>query len=267
MSDDLPTTQELLLDHLRRIVEGFSCVEDGGKKIWIFGTGNDALISLYSSSQKPSLEGETKNKERTSDAEEQLFWSSISLAARDCIGVPIWLEFRRKMRPKALRELAEGLTKAGNRGTEEAYAFEMVSKLRDLVDRAQKAVPEVHLLPKVPRSVDNYLSEAAFCFRYGFDLACISLCRCALEEALKDRISTSCGHAVIRQTNLDKLIDTAAGNRLKILDSKLQAKAHEIRREGNNCAHGNLSKEQATRTAFRVVKDCREIVQHLYNER
>ena len=143
----------------------------------------------------------------------------------------------------------------------------MICKLKDVVDRVQKAVPEVHLLPKVPRSVDNYMSEAASCFRYGFDLACISLCRCALEEALKDRISTSCGRAVIEQTNLYELINTAAGNWLKILDSKLQAKAHAIRVSGNDCVHGNLSEEQAKRTALTVLKSCRMIIQHLYNER
>ena len=265
MSDDLPTTQKFLLDHLRRIVEGVSCFpsdgkEDGAKKTWIFGTGNDALISL---------EDEAKNDKRKSDAGEHLFWSSMSLDARDHMGIPKWLEIRRKMSSKDRQEFANALTEDGNWRIEEAYAFEMICKLKDVVDRVQKAVPEVHLLPKVPREVDNYLSEAVACFRYGFDLACISLCRCVLEEALKHRISESNGRDFVEAPGMDltKLVDWAAGSISKVLDPRLQAKAHAIRVSGNDCVHGNLSEEQAKRTALRVLKSCRMIVQHLYNER
>ena len=121
MSDDLPTTQKFLLDHLRRIVEGVSCFpsdgkEDGAKKTWIFGTGNDALISL---------EDEAKNDKRKSDAGEHLFWSSMSLDARDHMGIPKWLEIRRKMSSKDRQEFANALTEDGNWRIEEAYAFEM----------------------------------------------------------------------------------------------------------------------------------------------
>ena len=114
------------------------------------------------------------------------------------------------------------------------------------------------------REVDNYLSEAASSFRYGFDLACVSLCRCALEEALKHRLSESFGREFTEQTNLAAQIDAAVA--WKKLDPKLQPKARDIRVSGNNCVHGHLSEEQAKRTALRVLKSCREIVQDIYTE-
>jgi len=253
MSDDWPTTQEFLLDHLRRIVEGVSCEEDN--KTWIFGTGNDALISLYGFSREPNAEDAAINDNRKRKANTYLGFTSLGMEARDQMGVP---ERLAKLFDGIIpKEFTKALTEAGNQGAEEAYALEMLGKLRDVVDRAQKGVPEVHLLRKVPRQVDNYLSEAASCFRYGFDLACISLCRCALEEALKHRTS--------EQADLAKLIGRAASPHYKVLDPKLQRKAHLIRVSGNHCVHGILGEDQVSRTALRVLRHCREIIQDLYS--
>ena len=258
MSDDRPTTQKFLLDHLLRIVEGVWCIEEKGRTIWIFGSGDNVLVSL---------EDEAKEDKRMSGAEAQLISSSVSLDSRDRMGVPKWLgKIPSKTLAKDRQKWVKDLTEDGNWGIEEGYALEMLSKLDDMVDRAQKAISQVHFLPKVPREVDKYLSEAAACYRYGFDLACISLSRCALEEALKHRISASCGPAYIQQTDLKALIDLAAGNLLRFLDPKLQAKAHKIRVSGNDCAHGSLSEAQSRRTAVKVLKDCREIIRDLYRK-
>ena len=267
MSGDRPTTREFLLDHLLRIVEGVSREEGEDRTIWTFGFGDDALISLYGVASEPTPEQKAQNEKWKGDAKAQLAFSSFGIEARDHMGVPKRLaKIRGEILSKDRREVAETLKLVGTWRDEEAYACEMLCKLKNVVDRAQKAVPEMHLLPKVPRSVDNYMSEAASCFRYGFDLACISLCRCALEEALKDRISASKGRTFIEVPGVDvnKLIDWAAGP-LKVLDPRLQAKAHEIRVSGNDCVHGNLSEEQAKRTPLRVLRHCREIIQDLYS--
>ena len=69
---------------------------------------------------------------------------------------------------------------------QQAYAFEMLNKLKLVVDRSkQEAVQEILLLKNVPEGVDDYMAEAAACFRYGFDKACLSVCRTVLEESLK----------------------------------------------------------------------------------
>ena len=142
MINDWPTTQEFLLDHLRRIVEGVSCEEDN--KTWIFGTGNDALISLYGLSQEPTAEDATKNDKRKRKAETYLGFTSLGMEARDQMGVPERLA--KLFDGNIPKEFRRALTGAGDRGAEEAYALEMLGKLKEVVDRAQKGVPEMHLL-------------------------------------------------------------------------------------------------------------------------
>ena len=267
MSDDRPTTQEFLLDHLLRIVEGISWAEEEGRTVWTFGFGDDALISLYGVASEPTPEQKAHNKKWKRDAKSQLDFSSFGIEARDHMGVPKRLaKIRGEILSKDRREAAETLKLVGTWRDEDAYACEMLCKLKDVVDRAEKAVPEMHLLQRVPRSVDRYISEAASCFRYGFDLACISLCRCALEESLKHRLSESFGHASIEQQDLVNLIKWAASDIAKVLDPKLQERAEEIRVSGNDWVHGNFSGEKANRTALRVLKSCRMIVEDLFSE-
>ena len=202
-----------------------------------------------------------------------LIYSSLGIDAKDHMGVPKRLaEIRGEILSKDLQVIAEALKFFSSEDhAESGYALEMLCKLRDMVDRGRKAVQEVHLLPNVPHSVDNYMSEAASCFRYGFDLACVSLCRAALEAALKDRLKEKCGPKAImewnndkelwEEANLSKLIDKASRNDQVL---KFQEQAHEIRKAGNKCAHGKLNGEQVKRAALEVLVHSRLIVQDLY---
>ena len=75
----------------------------------------------------------------------------------------------------------------------------MLNKLSQVVDRSkQKAVQEILLLTNVPEGVDDYMAEAAACFRYGFDKACLAVCRTALEEMLRRRIECDHGRRAIQ---------------------------------------------------------------------
>ena len=263
---DIPTTQELLLDHLLRLSEGMSWTEEEGRTIWTFGFGDDALTSLYGFGTEPTLEQKEQNKKRKSEAKAKLVYASLGIEAKDHMGVPKRLtKIRGEILSKDRQAVSEALKYFSSGGyAEDGYALEMLWKLRDVVERAQKAVKEVHLLSKVPASVDNYMSEAASCFRYGFDLACVSLCRCVLEEALNDCVGKSYGREATKGVKLREKIDMAV--KLGILNSKLKSTAHRIRQSGNKCAHGSLNEEQAKRTALKVLKNSQEIVRDLYSD-
>lgn len=261
-----PTTQEFLLDHLLRISEGISWEEEDSRTIWTFRFGDDALTSLYGFGTEPTPEEKEQNNKRKSHAKAMLVYASLGIDAKDHMGVPKRLtEIRGEVLSKDRQAIAQALKYFSSGAyAEDGYALEMLCKLGDVVDRAKKATKEVHLLPKVPRSVDNYMSEAASCFRYGFDLACVSLCRCVLEEALNYRLDEAYGRAATKRLILRDKIDTA--DRLGVLNSTLKPTAHRIRESGNKCVHGNLSEDEAKRTALRVLKDCQEIIRDLYGD-
>lgn len=274
MSEHFPTSREFLIDHLLRIAQGVMFIEeDGGGKTWMFGIGEDMLIT-YQSIVESTQEEEERNAKRDKEAKAGLIYSSLGIEAKDHMGVPKRLaEIRGEILSKDRQAVAEALKYfSSGAHAEDGYALEMLCKLGDMVDRGREAVQEISLLPRVPRSVDNYISEAASCYRYGFDLACISLCRAAIEEALKYRLKEKFGREAIVEWNKDqerweeadlsKLIDRASSD-YEIL--QFQQQAHEIRMAGNKCVHGKLKGEQVRCAASEVLIDSRLIVQDLYS--
>ena len=129
-------------------------------------------------------EEEEWNEKRDKEAKARLIYSSLGIEAKDHVGVPKRLaEIRGEILSKDRQAVADALKYfSSGAHAEDGYALEMLCKLGDMVDRGREAVQEVHLLPRVSHSVDNYMSEAASCYRYGFDLACISLCRLLLRK-------------------------------------------------------------------------------------
>ena len=189
------------------------------------------------------------------------------------MGVPKRLaKLRRELLSKDRQAFAEALNALSLGASQDAYAFEMISKLGDMVDRGRQAVQEAHLLPNVPRWVDRYMSEAASCFRYGFDLACVSLCRSALEEALKNRLIKKVGRETIEPLEEGKrraipLVDLIImAVLLSILTPQLEQSAHDIRTSGNDCAHGRLKGKQVRDAASEALINSRLIIQMMYTE-
>ena len=183
------------------------------------------------------------------------------------MGVPKPLaKLRNELFSKDRQLVVDALKEAFPGEIEWGYAYEMLSKLKDMVDRGKEAVEEIHMLPKVPRPVDRYTSEAASCYRYGFDLACVSLCRSALEEALKDSLEgevESLTREQIKQYELKQLIDTATS--WKILDRQHNQMAHKIRTSGNVVVHGDFKGRNVRRIAKEALFNSRLIIQSIWS--
>ena len=269
MSKDWPTTQEYLIDHLLRIIQrvGKTDPDENGIVTWDFGFGKDALTTYQPSSPEDQKEWNEQGREWEKDARDRLFCSFLGIQARDHMGIPKPLEKLRSELSSIDRQLVvDALKEAFPGEIELGYAYEMLSKLKDMVDRGKEAVEEIHMLPKVPRPVDKYMSEAASSYRYGFDLACVSLCRSALEEALKHRLE-DCGltREQMKQPEYDlkKLIDTATN--WKILDRQHGQIAHKIRKSGNKLVHGDFKGKDVRRIVKEALFNSRLIIQSIWS--
>ena len=277
MAEDEPTIQDLLIDHLRRIIEywGYGSVE-GGKREWFFGVGDDRLMS-YLDMPESSL---------PDDVRASMAMSAIGVEARDRMGNPRATKALRSLYEiicdedtKSFREFMEELlpSHADTETLQQAYAYEMLKKLDDMVERSRNAVQKMHLLEKVPDSVDRYMEEAAFCFRYGFDLATLSLCRAALEEMLKQEIPRKLGPKGLKYLDKEKngevdaslwlLIERASTPMARIIPPQLGETAHDIREAGNDCVHGKLEEEEAKRAAIYVLEKTRLILSQVYQQK
>ncbi|MDE2926104.1 MAG: DUF4145 domain-containing protein [Acidobacteriota bacterium] len=251
-----PSTQQMLLDHLRRIVEGVADA-DG---TWFFGFGDDCLVSFDKELQQPYEDSFVR------EARIQMFLTALAVEVRDRpSGVKVSAD---TSRPGALEALAMVFDDhmdvqdrrdffrsilprtAGTETLQQVYAFEMLSKLGMVADRSKtEAVREILLLENVPERVDDYMAEATACFRYGFDKACLAVCRATLEQVLKWRLASD-GKRI--QKNLYNLIEDA--RKWKYLTGELARAAHDIREWGNGAVHnsqrGNIPIPRSAERSF-----------------
>jgi hypothetical protein len=275
MVKEWPTTQHFLLDHLRRIVEGVSCSRNEvGKEEWWFGLGDDTVGHI------PNCDDESDGKLQRKIAEITLFLEFLGVTSRDYLGVRASSEHLQKelqylfgdefkIESDSLDDNIKELPDVGTLQT--AYAYEMLKKLGSMVERSKQVFKERKKLKGLPKNVDRYMKEAATCFRYGFDLACICMCRAVLEETLKDLLKRKCGEAAIKSGNersdrlreacLQLLIERAVKNH--ILSSKNVTLANEIKKCGDGIVHGNLNVD-ARKKALECFRNARQIVAELY---
>ena len=94
-------------------------------------------------------------------------------------------------------------------------------------------------------------------YLYGFDIACIALCRGLIDHALKDKLSV----LPSERPALRSLIDRAA--RARLLDGREQKRAERVEEAGNKAMH-DLSN---LRGRAQEVLDCtRSVLNKLYAE-
>ena len=263
--DESPlSTQQMLLDHLYRIVQGVHVfVLDTGEERWWFGFGDDCLIS-----RDEELKTGDEDR-RVNEARLLSFLQSLAVMARDRPSGPGDKFVKKAASRVGNKELAKiindallplnhqffqtVLPESADEDTlQQVYAFEMLNKLGTVADRSKtEVVQEILLLKNVPERVDNYMAEAAVCFRYGLDRACLAVCRSALEQILIWKIGRTRGKKALQkptsgrgpaQKSLWHLIEDA--HKWKYLDSDLARAAHEIRNWGNGAVHPDSPKKR-----------------------
>jgi len=133
------------------------------------------------------------------------------------------------------------------------YSYQLVTRLEQIAERASALDPIQLKVASDP--VKNLLQAAHEVYLYGFDVACIALCRSLIDHALKDRLSVP-PH---ERPALRSLIDRA--RRAKLLDEPERHSAEEVEEAGNKAMH-NLS--NLRRTAGEVLACTRRVLNKLY---
>ena len=252
---------------------------------WYFGYGRDCLVSCSTEEDdhQPSLD------DIIVSAEIEMFCSLLAVEARDRPSGSLFKQDRQSIieiltrcfedRPNPLELFRRTLpNSADTEVLQKAYAFEMLNKLDQIVDRSkQEAVQEMLLLENVPEEVDDYMAEAAACFRYGFDKACLAVCRTALEESLKRRIVHGYGKNSIRTFDsrgkeVDKgllTLITEAHKQYECLNDQLASDANLIREWGNGAVHGDskgtISRGVVKSRAQKALLKSKRILRHLWS--
>jgi hypothetical protein len=135
------------------------------------------------------------------------------------------------------------------------FSYQLVNRLEQVVERASALDPVQ--LTVTSRPVKALFQAAHEVYLYGFDVACIALCRGLIDHALKDRLGIA-SHA---RPSLRLLIDRAA--RAQLLDARQRDCAERVEEAGNKAMH-DLS--NLRRTAHEVLNSTRLILNKLYAE-
>jgi hypothetical protein len=143
------------------------------------------------------------------------------------------------------------------------YAREFVNLFPKMAKRAEL----LKLLPVskgLPQHLLRYLIEASRCFIYGQFLACLVLCRSAIENAIETRLSeTGYGNEVANVTR-DKLINllTLALDK-RLVNESTYLEADQIRTLANHAIHGTrIPDGEECKRAFHRT---RYVIQELLN--
>jgi len=135
------------------------------------------------------------------------------------------------------------------------YCYQLVTRLEQVVERASALAP-VQL--KVTSNPVKALFQAAHeVYLYGFDIACIALCRGLIDHALKDKLSVPPSE----RPALRSLIDRAA--RARLLEGEERKRAERVEEAGNKAMH-DLSNLRGT--AQEVLDYTRSVLNRLYAE-
>jgi hypothetical protein len=134
------------------------------------------------------------------------------------------------------------------------YSYQLVARLGQIAERASALEPVQ--LNVTSDTVRDLFQSAHEVYLYGFDVACIALCRSLIDHALKDRLSVPANDRPV----LRALIDRARRNDL--LDEPSRRNAEEVEEAGNKAMH-NLS--NLRRTAREVLTYTRRVLNKLYS--
>jgi hypothetical protein len=158
-----------------------------------------------------------------------------------------WLESRRKVGDGWFDYISEELDRY--------YSHQLVARLEQIVERASSL--ESVKIRVADHSVKTLFLQAHEAFLYGFDSACIALCRSLIEHALRDKLGVSRKD----KKNLQFMIEEAEEK--KLLDGVAEASAQSVEEAGNHIMH-NIPLLRST--AQTVLDHTRIVLNKLYGD-
>jgi len=211
----------------------------------------EALNQLAAELQRGAMDESQTSWKRIAAVQEL---AAKTAALRRTTAAPVDMETEwQRVAPDALPPVPAPASPDTTEELDRYYSYQLVTRLEQIAERAS-ALDPIHL--KVASDpVKNLLQAAHEVYLYGFDVACIALCRSLIDHALKDRLSVS-PH---ERPALRSLIDRA--RRAELLDEPERHSAEEVEEAGNKAMH-NLS--NLRRTAGEVLACTRRVLNKLY---
>jgi hypothetical protein len=146
------------------------------------------------------------------------------------------------------------------------YAEELSRLFPKLIRRAE----QLNVLPtedRAPTEVQTYLQEASKCYIYGQFIACLIVCRSAIDFALRDRLVKH-GHGAEleslrreRKDTLENILSLARSALSWELTATLKD-ANDVRQKANDAVHEKVPKPDTCREMF--IKT-RGVLRELYS--
>jgi len=211
----------------------------------------EALNQLAAELQRGAMDESQTSWKRIAAVQEL---AAKTAALRRTTAAPVDMETEwQRVAPDALPPVPAPASPDTTEELDRYYSYQLVTRLEQIAERAS-ALDPIHL--KVASDpVKNLLQAAHEVYLYGFDVACIALCRSLIDHALKDRLSVP-SH---ERPALRSLIDRAW--RAKLLGEPERHSAEEVEEAGNKAMH-NLS--NLRRTAGEVLACTRRVLNKLY---
>jgi hypothetical protein len=136
------------------------------------------------------------------------------------------------------------------------YLKEFAREFEKLVRRAEE-LRVLDTSAPVPEQVQTYLAEATRCYIYGRYIACLLVCRSAIEVALRDRLK--------RQDSIEKLISYGREMLPWTLKPTLDL-AHEVRVAANQAVHPGPGAVPPAEICKDMFVKTRGVLRELYSE-
>jgi hypothetical protein len=137
-----------------------------------------------------------------------------------------------------------------------AYLKAFAGEFEKLVGRAEQLrVPDTSAA--VPEQVQSYLAEATRCYVYGRYIACLLVCRSAIELALRDRLK--------REDTIERLIGYGREKLPWTLRPTFDL-ADEVRVAANRAVHPGLGAAPTANMCREMFYKTRAVLGELYSE-
>ena len=164
-------------------------------------------------------------------------------------------------------KITSGVEPGAFLNTEFYYAFELIDILKRIRERSF-VLESPPILGRASSWVVNLLGEATRCHLFGFNRACIALCRACMEKSLKDRVppvELLKEKWETRGGDLECLVSAAF--RLGLLDKPHYDLADQVRQRGNKMLHSKPQgkpEKGADEDSWEILCKMRAVVSFLF---
>lgn len=145
-------------------------------------------------------------------------------------------------------------------------AWNVVSGIQERAYRVwelERLIERVFRSQQPPEPSARFLALVSRCYVFGFIIECVAMCRAAMEQALRDRVTVESPSKAKQPDTLDGMINTAFAQTSDIVgwDPELYKAAKAVQERGNEALH---NAPDATNDALGTIESALRVIAALY---